>query len=81
MRVAWSRLAQRIGPYSVLGANCQVDEAATIAGAICWAGTRIGREAQVTDAIIGRSCQIGRNAVLQRGVLGDNTSIADYSRL
>ena len=71
----------RIGPYSVLGANCQVGEDATVAGAICWADTRIGREAQVTDAIIGRSCQIGRNAILQRGVLGDNTSIADYSRL
>jgi mannose-1-phosphate guanylyltransferase len=71
----------RLGPYTVLGKNCQVEEDANVAGAICWANTRIGREAQVTDAILGRSCHIGRNAALQRGVLGDKTSIAEYSRL
>ena len=71
----------RIGPYTVLGRGCQVEEDANLAGAICWADSRIGREAQVTDAILGRSCHIGRNAVLQRGVLGDKTSLAEYSRL
>ncbi len=71
----------RIGPYTVLGKHSQVEEDAHVAGAICWADTRIGREARVTEAILGQSCQIGRNAVLQRGVLGDETSIAEYSRL
>ena len=71
----------RIGPYTVLGANCQVDESATIAGSIMWAETTIGRDAQVTDAIIGRSSQIGRNVFIERGVFGDHTSIADFSRL
>ena len=75
------RAGARIGPYTVLGRGCQVEEDANLAGAICWADTRIGREAQVTDAILGRSCHIGRNAVLQRGVLGDKTSLAEYSRL
>ncbi|HKY20898.1 MAG TPA: NDP-sugar synthase [Vicinamibacterales bacterium] len=70
----------RIGPYTVLGKNVQVEKDANIAGAIVWPDTKIGREAQVTDAIIGRSCQIERNVILQRGVLGDKTSITEYSK-
>jgi NDP-sugar pyrophosphorylase family protein len=71
----------RLGPYTVLGRNCQVEEDANVSGAIIWADARIGREATVTNTIIGRSSTIGRNAQLQGGVLGDTTSIADYSRL
>jgi NDP-sugar pyrophosphorylase family protein len=71
----------RLGPYTVLGRNCQVGSNANVSGAIVWPGSRIGREAHVTDTIIGRSGQIGRNVQLRGGVLGDTTSIADYSRL
>jgi NDP-sugar pyrophosphorylase family protein len=71
----------RLGPYTVLGKNSQVEEDANISGAIVWAETRIGREATVTNTIIGRSGQIGSHARLNGGVLGDCTSIADYSRL
>jgi mannose-1-phosphate guanylyltransferase len=70
-----------IGPYTVLGRNCQVDEGAIISGAIVWAESHIGREAHVTDAIIGRACEVGQHAVLRGGVLGDRTHIADYSKL
>ena len=71
----------RIGPYTVLGKHCQVDEDANVSGAIVGANTRIAREAEIGSAIIGRSSQIGRNASVQQGVLGDKTEIADYSRL
>ena len=71
----------RIGPYTVLGRNCQIDEDASISGAIAWADTHIGREARITDTILGRACDIGRNVAIQRGVLGDKTRIAEYSRL
>jgi NDP-sugar pyrophosphorylase family protein len=71
----------RLGPYTVLGRNCQVDEDANIAGAIVWAESRIAREAQLTDAIIGKGAEIGRNAQVDRGVLGDQSHIAEYSRL
>ena len=71
----------RLGPYTVLGKNCQVEADANVSGAIVWADSRIGREAHVTDTIIGRSGQIGRNVQLRGGVLGDTTSIAEYSRL
>ena len=71
----------RLGPYTVLGKNCHVEPDANVSGAIAWAGSRIGREAHVTDTIIGRSGDIGRNVQLRGGVLGDTTSIAEYSRL
>jgi NDP-sugar pyrophosphorylase family protein len=70
-----------IGPYSVVGRNCRIDENAHVVGTIVWPETQIGREARVTDAIIGHSCKIGRNAILREAVLGDHTDIADYSRL
>ena len=71
----------RLGPYTVLGQDCEVDVGANVSGAIVWAGSRIGPGATVTDAIIGRSGLVGRHATLRGGVLGDTTSIAEYSRL
>ena len=71
----------RIGPYSVLGRNCVVEEGASICGSIIWPDTHIGREAQITDTIMGASCRIERNAAVTHGVLGDRTHIAEYSRL
>ena len=71
----------RLGPYTVLGRDCRVEEKARLSGAIVWANSHIGQEARVNDSIIGRSAHIGRNAQLNGGVLGDSTSIADYSRL
>jgi NDP-sugar pyrophosphorylase family protein len=72
----------RILPYSVIGRQTHVDEAATIEGAIIWANGWIGREAHVHRAILGRNCHIGRNAVVESPVvLGDKTVITDYSKL
>ena len=70
-----------IGPHTVLGEGCRVDEGARLSGAIVWSGSHIAREADVRDAIIGRGCRIGENATVVGGVLGDNTDIAEYSRL
>ena len=71
----------RIGPYSVLGRDCLVGEDADISGSILWPGTHVGPEARVTNTIVGRSGAIGRNAAIRGGVLGNQTSIAEYSRL
>ncbi len=71
----------RIGPYSVLGKHCRVDEDANVSGAIIWEHTRVGREAEVHDAIVGRGSHIGPSASVQHGVLGDKTHIAQHSRL
>jgi NDP-sugar pyrophosphorylase family protein len=71
----------RIGPYSVIGRQTQVDEDATVDGAIVWPNCRIGSQAQVRDALIGRNCHVGRNVTVGPGaVLGDKTSLTDYTR-
>ena len=71
----------QIGPYSVIGRQCQVEEDAVVSRSIVWANTRIAREATVRDTILGRGCWVGRNANLDRVVLGDKSEIAEFSRL
>jgi NDP-sugar pyrophosphorylase family protein len=72
----------RVLPYSVIGRQTHVDEAAVIEASIVWPNGWIGREAHVRGSILGRNCHIGRNAVLAHElVLGDKTVITDYSRL
>ena len=76
------KTGSRILPYSVIGRQTHVDEAAVIDGAIIWPNGWIGREAVVRGSILGRNCHIGRNALLEHGaVLGDKTVITDYSKL
>jgi len=71
-----------VGPYSVIGRDCHIEEEATVERSIIWANTRISQQALVRRSIVGRHCHIGRNAVLSDGVvLGDKSVITDYSRL
>jgi len=71
----------RIGPYSVLGRQTQVEEDATIDGGILWPNCRVGREAIVRNAILGRNCHLGRSVSVNGGaVLGDKTTLTDYTR-
>jgi mannose-1-phosphate guanylyltransferase len=71
----------RVGPYSVLGRQTQVDEEAVIEGAIIWPNCRVGRDASVRAAILGRNCHLGRNVSVNGGaVLGDKTTLTDYTR-
>jgi len=71
----------RIGPYSVIGRQTQVEEEAVIDGAIIWPNCRISREAVVHNAIVGRHCHVGRNVNLNNGaVLGDRTTLTDFTR-
>jgi mannose-1-phosphate guanylyltransferase len=72
----------RILPYSVIGRQTHIEEAAVVEDSIIWPNGWIGREAQIAGSILGRNCHIGRNAVLDPGaVLGDKTVITDYSKL
>ncbi len=72
----------RILPYSVIGRQTHVDEAAIIDGSIVWPNGWIGRDAHIRDSILGRNCHVGRSAVVEPGaVLGDKTVITDYSTL
>ena len=77
-----SRPARRIGPYSVIGRQCHIEEHATVDRTIVWANTRIGQEAIVRRSILGRHCHIGRNVTIEDGVvLGDKSVITDHSRV
>jgi NDP-sugar pyrophosphorylase family protein len=72
----------RIGPYSVVGRQCHIEERAHLDRAILWANNRISQEAVVQRSILGRHCHIGRSASLEDGVvLGDKSVVTDYSRL
>jgi NDP-sugar pyrophosphorylase family protein len=71
----------RVGPYSVVGRQAHVEEGAIIDGAILWANSWVGKDAEVRGAILGRNCHVGRNVTLGPGaVLGDKTVLTDYSR-
>ncbi len=71
----------RIGPYSVIGRQCQIEEDAHVEGAIVWQNTRVSRNAVVRNAIIGRNCHIGRSVSVDGGtVLGDKSALTDYTR-
>jgi NDP-sugar pyrophosphorylase family protein len=72
----------RIGPYSVVGRQCHIEEHASIERAIVWANCRISQESIVRQSILGRHCHIGRSATVENGVvLGDKSVVTDYSRL
>ena len=71
----------KIGPYSVIGRQTQIEEDAVISGAVVWPNCRISREACIRDAIIGRHCHIGRNVTVNSGaVLGDKTTLTDFTK-
>ena len=66
---------------SVLGPGVHVDEKATIENSVIWSHTRVSTGAAIDGAVIGRSCYLGRNVQVGPGaVLGDKTSLPDYSR-
>lgn len=67
---------------SVIGSGVYVDERAVVEDSVLWAHTRVSTAAEIRGSVIGRSCHIGRNATVSRGsVLGDKTTLTDYTRI
>ncbi len=67
---------------SVIGAGVHVEEKAVIENSVIWSHTRISSSAEIRNSVIGRSCHIGRNATVGAGtVLGDKTSLTDYTKV
>ena len=76
------RAGASVGPYSVLGRACVIEEGATVSGSIVWPNGRIAQEASVSDALAGRHVHVGRGAEVRAGaVLGDKSVVTDYSRV
>jgi mannose-1-phosphate guanylyltransferase len=70
----------RIGPYSVIGKHCHVEENAEIDGAIIWPNGWIGAESKLSDCILGRHCHVGRSVTVgNETVLGDKSVLTDYT--
>jgi NDP-sugar pyrophosphorylase family protein len=71
----------RIGPYSVIGRQTQIEEEASIENAIIWPNCRVSSHAAVRNAIVGRNCHLGRSVTVDGGaVLGDKTTLTDFSK-
>ncbi len=67
---------------SVIGKGVLVEEKSIIENSVIWSHTRIASGAEIKNAIIGRSCHIGKNATVSDGaVLGDKTSLTDYTKV
>lgn len=67
---------------SVIGAGVHVEEKALIENSVIWPHTRVSSGAEIRGSVIARSCHIGRNVTVGEGtILGDKTTLTDYSRL
>ncbi|HVE56321.1 MAG TPA: NDP-sugar synthase [Pyrinomonadaceae bacterium] len=67
---------------SVIGRGVLIEEKAVIENSVVWSHTRISSGAEVKNAVIGRSCYIGKSATVSDGaVLGDKTSLTDYTKV
>jgi NDP-sugar pyrophosphorylase family protein len=67
---------------SVLGPGVHVEEKAVVENSVIWSNSRVSAFSTVEGSIVGRSCYIGKNAVVTSGsVLGDKTSLTDYTRV
>jgi len=70
----------RVGPYSVIGRHCHIEEGADIEGSILWPNTWVGAHAHISGAIMGRHCHAGRSTTISDGaVFGDKSVITDFS--
>ncbi len=64
---------------SVLGANCVIEERARIENSVLWSSTRVGQSAVVHRSFVGKGGIIGRNTTIEGAILGDKSSLTDYS--
>jgi NDP-sugar pyrophosphorylase family protein len=64
---------------SVLGPNCTIDERVRIENSVLWAGTRIGQGSVIRGSVVCKSGLVGRSAVVDGAVLGDKSSLTDYT--
>jgi len=75
------KAGSRIGPYSVVGRQCYIETGAVVEGSILWANTRIDKGGLVRESVLGRGCVVGHDACLDNCILGDESEIAEFSRL
>jgi len=67
-----------VGPYAVIGDNCEIARGASVRDSILWDGVKVGVDADVSGAIIASNAQIGARAQVPPGaVIGHEARVAD----
>ncbi|MBL8048606.1 MAG: NTP transferase domain-containing protein [Chthonomonas sp.] len=65
-----------VGPHTVIGDNCLIEEGAQIIRSVLWDGNYIGPSVSVESAIVASRCTIKRDSVvLEDAVIGDRCLI------
>ncbi|MEZ5426083.1 MAG: NDP-sugar synthase [Pyrinomonadaceae bacterium] len=67
---------------SVIGERVHLEEKVLVENSVIWPHTRVNFGAEIKNAIVGKGCYIGRNTLVGGGaVLGDKTSLTDYTKV
>ncbi len=67
---------------SVIGKGVLIEEKSVIENSVIWAHSKVAGSTYILNAIVGKSCYIGKHCkVSENTVLGDKTSITDYSKI
>jgi mannose-1-phosphate guanylyltransferase len=70
----------RLGPDAVLVADVHVGAGACLRDSVLWRGAEAAPECDVQGSLVGPGVKIGRSAVLRNAVLGEGSSLSDFSR-
>jgi mannose-1-phosphate guanylyltransferase len=71
-----------VGPYAVLGADCEVGPNASVRDSVLWDDVDVEAGATISDAILATGVRVGRGAVIASGaVIGHAAKIAANSVL
>jgi len=72
----------RVGPATVLGADCQIGSDATVTGAVLWERVSVGAGAVLRDCVVGTAVRIGPHAQVDPGVvLAEGAVVAARARV
>lgn len=67
----------KVGPYSVIGDNCVIEEGASVFQSVVWNNTRVGRDARLKDCVVGSECYLKPGASLGEGVVLSDECIVE----
>lgn len=65
---------------SVIGRGVHIEERCVIENSVIWPHTRVSTVAEIRNSVVGRGCHIGRNCVVDNSMLGDKSTLTDYTR-
>jgi NDP-sugar pyrophosphorylase family protein len=69
-----------LGPDAVLVADVTVAAGAHVSDSVIWRGARIGPDAEVVASLVGPGVVLGRKSRLEGALLGEGSTLSDYSR-